>query len=244
MHSPTTASAAWVSPTWWTLAYRRTAARPSSGAATPPEPVASRSAVSPFLARNFSRQWVRTSSFGDCCPAGRSSTHRSGALHIGCQNANIIRFLFLPYPYLGGVMRPPGKPLLFTSNGAPPFQEAGRQNRQPPGLWSRRTVDSMDIIEGLGRAKTGLSAAPQGPPSGALAPGSMAPALAVTGIEPGGDRLDDLARGGARSCCSSTRSAPPPRWPCAGSARCARPGRRPGSAPPPSSRTRSRSPSG
>ena len=94
-------------------------------------------------------------------------------------------------------MHPPGKPLLFTSNGAPPFQEAGRQNRQPPGLWSRRTVDSMDIIEGLGRAKTGLSAAPQGPPSGALAPGSMAPALAVTGIEPGGDRLDDLARRGA-----------------------------------------------
>ena len=53
------------------------------------------------------------------------------------------------------------------------------------------------MTDGLDRAKTGLSAAPEPKPAGALPPGCQAPALIVTGIEPGGVRLGDLAHRGA-----------------------------------------------
>ncbi|HEX7992526.1 MAG TPA: redoxin domain-containing protein, partial [Streptosporangiaceae bacterium] len=55
----------------------------------------------------------------------------------------------------------------------------------------------MGLTDGLDGAKAGLSTAPDPRPAGALAPGVPAPALAVTGIEPGGVRLEDLARRGA-----------------------------------------------
>jgi AhpC/TSA family len=55
----------------------------------------------------------------------------------------------------------------------------------------------MGLTDGLERAKATLSSAPDPRPAGALAPGRPAPALAITGIEPGGVRLDDLARRGA-----------------------------------------------
>ena len=53
----------------------------------------------------------------------------------------------------------------------------------------------MEISDALRRVSTGLPAAPG--PAGPLAPGRRAPAIAVTGIEPGGVRLDDLAGRGA-----------------------------------------------
>jgi hypothetical protein len=53
----------------------------------------------------------------------------------------------------------------------------------------------MEISDELQRVSTGLPAAPG--PAGPLAPGRRAPAIAVTGIEPGGVRLDDLAGRGA-----------------------------------------------
>ena len=53
----------------------------------------------------------------------------------------------------------------------------------------------MEISDALRRVSTGLPAAPG--PAGLLAPGRRAPAIAVTGIEPGGVRLDDLAGRGA-----------------------------------------------
>ncbi|MGN6677732.1 MAG: peroxiredoxin family protein [Streptosporangiaceae bacterium] len=53
----------------------------------------------------------------------------------------------------------------------------------------------MEISDALQRVSTGLPAAPW--PAGPLAPGRRAPAIAVTGIEPGGVRLDDLAGRGA-----------------------------------------------